>query len=179
MKAHTIPADRLADTLHYLAARTLSHNLGLVRLYKALWLADIMHFRRTGRTITGATAYQKQRLGPVPNGALKAISALTAQGKAKMFSEPTPIAPMKMLVALSEPTIDAFDATEIHSISVALDIVRHMTADEASEMTHDALWSEIEMDGQIPIASAAIGELEEPNDDEVALAAEGCKLLPA
>ncbi len=177
--AHTIPAERLADALHYLSARTVSHNLGLVRLYKALWLADVLHFRRTGRTITGATAYQKQRLGPVPNGALKAISTLGIQGKAQIFVEQTPMAPMKMLVALTEPSVEAFTPYEIHAFSVALDVVRNMTADEASEMTHDALWKEIAMAGQIPVASAAIGALEEPCDDEVELAAAGCNLLPA
>jgi Antitoxin SocA-like, Panacea domain len=35
-------------------------------LYKILWLADLEHYRRTGRSLTGATAYTKHRFGPVP-----------------------------------------------------------------------------------------------------------------
>jgi hypothetical protein len=149
------PAPRLALVLHYVIARTVGCDFGAIKINKAVVEADSEFYRRYGRTITGAEAFQKQQFGPVPNGVLKAIGTLRRQKKISSSPVQTPSGEREEYVALEEPSVGEFSAAEIDVLNVAIARLLRFTARGASERTHDALWDEIPMFGQIPIRAAA------------------------
>ena len=155
MDSATVPAPRLAPVLHYVIARTVGADFGAVKINKAVVAADREFFRRFGRTITGAASFQKQQHGPVPNGVLKALKALSVAGSVSKRSVMTPVGTRDEYLAHKEPDISAFTAEEVDVMNMAIASLERVTARQASEQTHDSLWEEVEMAGQIPVKAAA------------------------
>ena len=71
--------DRLPALAHYVIDGCEPHELGAVKLNKALWFADREAFIAFGRTLTGRE-YIKLENGPVPRGINAALSELKANG---------------------------------------------------------------------------------------------------
>ncbi|MBI1252086.1 MAG: DUF4065 domain-containing protein [Alphaproteobacteria bacterium] len=167
------PAPRLADVLHYVIARTEAYAFGQTKLYKVLWFADLEAFRRNGATITGASHYQKQKLGPIPNGALKALKELKESGRIAHHPVSTPFGQKNTYECLTTPSLDGFSPEEIDIIGVTIESLRSLDSDEVSNLTHDALWDEIDMFKQIPISAAAYRPEDVVDEETLAWALEG------
>lgn len=155
MDCPAVPAPRLSGVLHYMVARTTGAAFGSVKLNKAIVAADREFYRRYGRTITGATSFQKLQFGPVPNGVLVAIKALRAAGRIADQQVVTPAGTRQEMVALQEPDLALFSAEEVDVMNLAIAALERISAGEASEQTHDALWEETDLADQIPVAAAA------------------------
>jgi hypothetical protein len=149
------PAPRLAPVLHYVIARSDGLGFGAVKLNKTVVRADVEFFRRYGKTITGAKSFQKQRLGPVPNGVVKVLKTLRAESKIAPRTVLTPAGERDEYVALIEPDVTKFTAAEIDVINLSISYLQRLSANQASEESHDALWEEADMFGQIPVRAAA------------------------
>ena len=80
-------ADRLATAAHYVIARSPPEKLEAVKLNKVLWYSDLLNYRRTGKTITGAQSYIKRQFGPVPENIMPTLSQL--EREQKIFSRTT------------------------------------------------------------------------------------------
>jgi hypothetical protein len=158
------PAPRLAVVLHYLIARTAGRDFGGVKINKAVCAADADFYRRYGRTITGAESFQKQKFGPVPNGVVKALKRLRQEGKIVQFKVDTPAGTRDEFSAQVEPDLKQFDSAEIDVLNVAIASLAPLSATAASEQTHDALWDEVAMLGQIPIKAAAFRPVQVDQD---------------
>jgi hypothetical protein len=152
------PAERLGLVLHYVIARTVG--FGAIKLNKAVCAADAEFYRRYGRSITGAISFQKQKFGPVPNGVVKELDRLRESGKITPLEMHTPVGVRRGYASQIEPEIFNFDAKEIDVINIAIASLERISANEASERSHDALWDEIEPFGQIPIQAAAFQPIE-------------------
>jgi hypothetical protein len=150
--------------LHYLIARTAGRDFGEIKINKAVFAADTEFYRRYGRTITGAVSFQKQKFGPVPNGVLKELRNLRADGKIVKAEVATPVGTREEYVSQTEPDIQAFDSREIDVLNLAISGLARLSATEASARTHDALWDEVEAFGQIPIKAAAFQPAEVDED---------------
>lgn len=150
-----MPAPRLASVLHYVIARSDGLGFGAVKLNKAVVRADVEYFRRFGKTITGAKSFQKQRLGPVPNGVLKTLKKLRDEAKITPRTVLTPSGERDEYAALVEPDLARFTAAEIDVINLSISYLQRLSANQASEETHDVLWEEADMLGQIPVKAAA------------------------
>jgi hypothetical protein len=149
--------NRLAALAHYVIWRCDPADLGAVKLYKILWFADLECYRRTGRSITGATAYTKRQFGPVPKGIMQALESLEHEGKIAVARENYHGYPKTMFLALSRPDLQAFEADEIATVDMITDIIRQKhTAASISELTHDALWSESEIGQDMSVGAAAV-----------------------
>ena len=149
--------NRLAALAHYVIWRCDPADLGAVKLYKILWFADLEHYRRTGRTITGATAYTKLQFGPVPKGIMQALETLEHEEKIAKSSENYYGRPKTMFLARSRPDLHPFDGDEIAIVDMIADaICRNYAAASISELTHDALWAEIEIGDDMPIGAASV-----------------------
>lgn len=155
MHVAAVPAPRLASVLHYVIARASGAEFGAIKINKAVVFADREFFRRFGRTITGAESFQKQQLGPVPNGVLKALKELRASGIATKQTVPTPAGVREEYASHKEPDLSGFSAAEIDVLNLAISSLMRVSAQQASDQTHDALWDEIELLGQIPVKAAA------------------------
>ena len=119
--------NRLAALAHYVIWRCDPADLGAVKLYKILWFADLEHYRRTGRTITGSTAYIKRQYGPVPRGVMSALETLEHEGKIATSSENYYGRPKTMFLARSRPDLQAFDADEIAVVDMIADLICRST----------------------------------------------------
>jgi hypothetical protein len=163
MNAAAVPAPRLEAVLHYVIARTAGAGFGRVKINKAVVAADREFFRRFGRTITGATSFQKQRLGPVPNGVLKSLKSLRDKGLISDHTALTPVGSREEHLSHQEPDLRGFSAAEIDVINLAIFSLARLSAQEASDQTHDALWDEVDLMDQIPVAASAFqpGQIDE------------------
>jgi hypothetical protein len=150
-------ANRLAALAHYVIWRCDPADLGAVKLYKILWFADLEHYRLTGRSITGTTAYTKRQYGPVPKGIMQALDALVHDRKIAKSSENYYGRPKTMFLALSRPDLQAFHADEIAIVDMYADVIcQKHTAASISELTHDPLWTETEVGADMPIGAASV-----------------------
>jgi Protein of unknown function (DUF4065) len=149
--------NRLAALAHYVIWRCNPADLGAVKLYKILWFADLEQYRRTGRTITGASTYTKRQFGPVPKGIMQALETLEHEEKIAKASHNYYGRPKTMFLALARPSLQPFDADEIAIVDMMADVIcQQHTAASISELTHDALWSETEIGADMPIGAASV-----------------------
>jgi hypothetical protein len=150
-------ANRLADLAHYLIWRCDPAQLGAVKLNKILWFADLAHYRTTGKTITGATAYTKLPHGPVPKGIRGALNALRHENKIAQATQNYYGFPKTMFLAVERPDLSAFSADEMMMIDAVADVIcREHTAASISRLSHDALWDETEIGENITIGAGSI-----------------------
>jgi len=158
--------NRLATLAHYVIWRCDPSKLGATKLNKILWFADVEAFRLNGNTISGADAYEKRPFGPVPKGILRAIGALTDEGKVVTSEQNYYGRPKRMFFSLARPDLSAFSGDEIAIIDMVADSISSgHTAESISVLSHDALWDEIEDGADIPISAAAITEGEVTGGD--------------
>jgi Protein of unknown function (DUF4065) len=159
-------SNRLAALAHYVIWKCDPADLGSVKLYKILWFADLEHYRRTGRTITGATAYTKLQFGPVPKGIMQALGTLDDEGKIAKSTENYFGRPKTMFMSLSQPDLHPFEADEIAIVDMIAEVIcKDHTAASISDLTHDALWSETELGADMAIGPASVIEGEATPDD--------------
>lgn len=165
------PAEpRTRQVAHYVISHVQPSQLGATKLNKVMWKADVLHYRRYGKSVTGQTAYVRMPQGPVPNHMKEAIEELKAEQVIVERRVETIKGARREFVPVHRMEASDFSATEVEVLHEAIDVVCKMSARAASDDTHDALWEEIENGGQMPIRAAAVilGELE-PGDFQWAL----------
>jgi hypothetical protein len=149
--------NRLAETAHYVIARSQPDRLGAVKLNKVLWYADVIFYRRHGRTITGADTYIKRQLGPVPRDIVQTLKMLEHEGKIFMRKSETPTGTRHEYLWLKKPEVQVFEPEEIDVLHEVIDwICVEETALSISRKTHDALWDETEIGGEMLVCAGAI-----------------------
>jgi hypothetical protein len=159
--------NRLAALAHYLIWKCDPAELGATKLNKILWFADLEHYHRTGRSITGARAYTKMPHGPVPRGIVAALAALRHENKIAQSTENYYGFPKTMFLALTRPDFSAFAPDEIATIDAVADVIsRDHSATSISRLSHDALWDETEIGADMAIGAGSIlpGE---PTDEDL------------
>lgn len=155
-----------ARIAHYIIARTKPDELGSTKLNKVLWFADLMHYRRYGRSMTGANSYKKRQFGPVPNYIRAAIRSLKENQKITERWAPTPTHPRNEFVWLEAPDMDEYTSAEVDILHEAIDwICKEHSAKSISDLTHDALWDETEIGQDISIGAASVIPGEVTEDD--------------
>lgn len=149
--------NRLAALAHYVIWKCDPADLGATKLNKILWFADLDHYRRTGRSITGASAYTKLQHGPVPKGIDRALAALTTEHKIAQSTENYHGFPKAMFLALTRPDFSPFTADEIATVDMVAELIcRDHTAASISRLSHDALWDETEVGSDMTIGAGAV-----------------------
>ena len=150
------PPERLAALAHYVIARTPPEQLGATKLNKVLWWVDCAAFRRWGHSLSGLESYLRLQNGPVPAEIRDVIDLLQRQGAIAERSQPTPVGSRREFFAIAEPPVSGFTAEEIDLINQVIVGVCRMSAAEASEVSHDALWEETPPMGAMPVAAGAV-----------------------
>lgn len=158
--------DRLSAAMHYVIARNPPSSLGATKLNKVLWFADCEMFRRHGRSITGEEAYVRKPNGPCSVRFESTLSALKAQGVVHEEQVPTFIGhPRRELHAATAPDPTVFSGEEIDILTEVAKEIRRLTAQEASDLSHDDLWSETEPNSLMPVAAGAVKVCALSSDD--------------
>jgi hypothetical protein len=148
--------DRLSSVTHYIIARCDPGKLGATKLNKILWFADVLYYRRHGRTITGVDNYIKQQFGPVQRNMLGVLGELKKQGKIVERTGETPVGSRREYVWVKEPDLSSFKADEIDLLNAVMDwICNGESAKSISDKSHDTLWDETEIGSPMPVRAGA------------------------
>ncbi len=149
--------DRLPSVTHYVIARCDPAKLGATKLNKVLWFADVIYYRRHGRTITGVDNYVKQQFGPVQRNMLGVLEKLKKEGKIAERPSDTPVGIRREYVWLEEPTLAPFAGDEVDLLNEVMDwICNGESAKSISDKSHDVLWEETEIGAAMPVAAGAV-----------------------
>ena len=149
--------NRLPELLHYVIWRCDPAELGATKLNKICWYSDLDAYRRLGHTVTGATDYIRLQFGPTPKGVHNVIEQLSDDGRIAVSKENFYGRPKTMYLSRVKPDIGTFSSDEIAIVDAITEIIcsKHSAA-SISRISHDALWEEIELGADIPIAAAAV-----------------------
>lgn len=161
---------RTAALAHFIIDSTNPGELGKTKLFKTMWWADVLHYRRYGKTVSGLSAYVRMPKGPVPRNIYPILDGLKSGGKILERQVNVGDAVRHEFIAVEPADPDRFTSREIQSIYRAIEAVRPLTAAQASEMTHDPVWRVLEDGEDMPVRAAAVipGDVT-PEDMELAL----------
>ena len=162
--------ERTSALAHFIISNTNPNELGKTKLFKTMWRADVLHYRRYGETISNLTAYMRMQNGPVPSNIYRVLDDLKARGK--VLERPVAVGDFirHELIPVEQADPDDFSPREIQAIFQAIEAVRPLSAVQASDMTHDVLWQVLENGDEMSIRAAAVmpGDVT-PEDMELAL----------
>ena len=151
-----IPGNRTEKLIHYIVAHTKAYHLGAIKLSKVMWHADVLHYRRHGRTISGQESYERKSWGPVPNNFTEAIDTLKNGGLIEEKSAPIYSFARREFHSREPARPSWFSKGELETIHESILAVVPLTASNASQKTHGPIWKELSNGEQIPIPAAAI-----------------------
>ena len=172
------PTDRTAVVAHYVITRARAEKLGKVKLNKVMWYADLESYRRFGHTITGQRSYQKLQHGPVPNNIVRATRSLERDGAISLRTVATPVGQRHEFVWLKEADVTQFSSAEVDILNTTIDwVCDNHSACSISDLSHDALWEETDLNEQIPIGAASL-TIAEATAEEISWALKELPLAP-
>ena len=154
--------------VHYIIAECDDPDqLGSIRLNKVLWFSDVTAYRMDGKPITNEK-YVKQKFGPVPKRIWPALRELEAAGRISITEPEYTLEPWRF-ESLNDPDTRSLTNRQKNITSAVLNGVLGRTANEASEMSHDASWHAASLGEEIPLFATltAPGEI---GDDVLAWA---------
>jgi hypothetical protein len=161
---------KLKELILYVAKKSLDDPFyGATKLNKILFFSDFLAFKKLGKSITGAT-YVKLEHGPVPDN-FKAIREELLQLK-DAASQKTEIGgyTQDRLIHLRDPRLMEFSGEEIAIVDEMIDLLRKMSASEASEFSHRFIgWQVAQMGETIPYETVYV-KSREPSAAENAYA---------
>jgi hypothetical protein len=148
---------RLAAAVHYVIARTEPSELGYVKLNKIMWYADLEHYQRHSRSLTGLTQYTRMPQGPMSKDISRAIRFLIKNKMATERRVKVIDYDRRELLWLKEPDLSEFNAEQIDILNRVIDVIVPLTADGVSRLTHkDAYWKELKDNDPLPIGPASV-----------------------
>jgi uncharacterized phage-associated protein len=143
--------------------------LGAVKLNKILYYSDMLHFAKTGSSITGAT-YVKQQRGPVPKEVVEAINRLKAAGRLNTHEISIFDKTRREFEALDEPDFKIFTHPQLQLIQNMISTVCGYDAQEISDISHTVVWEVADLGEELPYASFLVSFLGDVDEDDVSLA---------
>ena len=146
----TVNVPRFTNTV--LAILTARPGLGSVQLRKALIIADALHLSLFGESFTG-TKYIKFPHGPVPDrDAFNILNRMCSEDYLiDIIEEPEGATTKTSFFALKTPDAETFTAEEEKIIRFAADVAFKYSAAKLSEITHDEVFNNTPMKGEIPL----------------------------
>lgn len=127
---------KLGELILYLAKRMEDEQhiaRGRIKLAKLLWRSDFGAFWKLGEPIT-ETSYQADQFGPSPVDELLAVRDLQDQQRLELRNEWDR---QQIPIAIAEPRLDLFSATQISLVDEQLHQYRHVTAQAMVDEAHE------------------------------------------
>jgi uncharacterized phage-associated protein len=146
---------KFEDVVHYVcnACKNNPDTLGKTKLHKILYFADMLHFIDTFEPLTGVE-YQKQPFGPTARHLGWALNELEKTKKIKV-SETSYFGLRKFdFLSLKEPKSNRISEDEKSLLDAVIAFVCGMTANEISDLSHQAPWEKAKIGEVIPYESA-------------------------
>jgi len=162
---------KLENLILYICASE-DAKLGRTKLNKLLYFCDFLHYQKTGKDITGAD-YMAIQEGPVPRQMLPTLERLYENDKLRQ--EPIRVGAhwLQRQIALVEPDLSIFTASEISMVDEVIDRFRWFTGKQLSDYTHSHPGYIVAKHKEsIPLATAFFPVFSEITDEDVALTKE-------
>lgn len=144
---------KLKEAILLIASHCPPEELGNVKLHKALYFADMLHFIDEGRPLTGVD-YLKQKFGPVARHLTAALAELEAEGRLQITDQDYFGLVKKNYVPREQYTRVHLSDHEESLLREMADFVRGRSAKEISELSHNAAWEAAELGEVIPYFTA-------------------------
>ncbi len=157
--------EKLKEAVWLIASHCPGRELGNVKLHKMLYFSDMLYFLREGRPITGVE-YLKQQFGPTARHLTAAIAGLQQDGKLRVEEHEYYGYYKKQYVSLLPYVPERLTADEQALILDVADFVRGHTAQEISELSHNAAWEAAELGEALPYFTALRLLPDELTDDD-------------
>ena len=141
---------KLKAMVHYIVASIPAEQLGMTKLNKILWFTDREAFLKLGQTISGDT-YIRRPKGPVSASLDEALQSLVAE-KSLVINEREG-EPKHLFQSLVPPSKTSLAQHEFELIDTQVNRIRPLSADEASELSHDYTWQMYENDEEIDMVT--------------------------
>jgi hypothetical protein len=126
--------------------------IGSIQLRKALIIADAAHNALHGESITGVR-YVKHKFGPVPDD--EAFNVMIQMDfplhLVKIIEEPVGHITQNSYYAIVEPEYSLFTRSQIDILNYAAGTAYKYGAFRLSDMTHDDVYHQTPMGGEIPL----------------------------
>ena len=145
--------EKLKEAVQFLASYCPPEELGNVKLHKILYFSDMLFFLHEGRPITGVE-YLKQKFGPVARHLTAAITDLASEHKIEVVEKEYYGYYKKSYIPVSGFDRQHLSEDEVALLTDVADFVRGKSAQEISEISHNAAWEAAEIGEVIPYFTA-------------------------
>lgn len=136
-------------------------DLGLTKLYKLLYFADVECLRALGQTATGAE-YVKYEHGPVPSRGEKELKSLKRAEALTTAKEPYGSYFIERVIPQRAAQADAFSPDELQAIARVCQQYGNKTATYLSELSHlEPAWHYAALRGKLAPELMAYGQAED------------------
>ena len=144
-----------------------SPNYGAILLNKSLYYSDLMHYLKSGTTITDLE-YVHQKNGPTPEPGrfMKLLQLLQDSGDIEIIQVPFFNYKQKKVLSKRPPNITVFEKEEIVLINDVVKKIGDLSAKEVSDLTHELLsWKLSEEKETLPNFTFLLSQKEADLDD--------------
>ncbi|MBX9910929.1 MAG: SocA family protein [Beijerinckiaceae bacterium] len=160
--------EKFKAVVHYLCHHARS-DFGRVKLHKALYFADMMHFIDHGSALTGVD-YVKQQFGPTARHLKWALDELRSEAKLRISKENYFGLPKDHFESVRDPDSNELSFADRGLLDGILEFVRNHSATALSEISHNEAWQAFEIGDVIPYETAYWLVPTEVTDDDMAWA---------
>ena len=134
----TLERQKLFEAIGFFTKAT--KHCGLVKLFKLLYYLDMLHFRETGRPVTGLN-YKALPYGPVPTELYDEVRNPSAEFSAAINVQSPPKEggdePARTIIAVRKPLgTKHLTKRELRIATEVADIFHEVTAKDISEVSH-------------------------------------------
>lgn len=139
---------------------------GAVKLNKILYHSDFRAFERFGVPLTGAP-YFRLKAGPAPRIMLPVRRELEREGAIRIEKVILPNGyEQHRIIALRKPVLSHFTADELALVDEVIEELRHQTATEVSDASHDVRWRTLHNKDLVPYEFAFLSD-EPPTENDI------------
>jgi len=144
--------EKFKAVVHYLCHHA-RRDFGRLKLHKALYFADMVHFIEHGRPLTGVE-YVKQQFGPTARHLKSALDELERSSKVRVTKENYFGLTKYTFESLSQPVSNLLSQRDTDLLGEVLDFVSDHSATALSELSHNEAWRAFEIGAAIPYETA-------------------------
>ncbi len=163
--------EKFIELLLYIARRSEDdRKFGATKLNKLMFYSDFYAYQLTGKSITGHT-YKKLPNGPVPKAMVPILKKLKLSGAIREEQRQHFARVQNRVVALREPDVTLFSATEISLVDSVMSELKDSNATDVSDGSHQFIgWKAAALGEDIPYQTALISGEPEATEADIAFA---------
>jgi uncharacterized phage-associated protein len=143
-------AEKLKAMILYISSHPVVTDIGLTKLYKIIYFADVTHLRETGESITGSD-YIKYQHGPVPSRGERCLKRLRKEGQLHSERQAYDNFEHIALTPLVDPPANVLTAAQSDTLDQVCRELGPETASQLSDRSHqEPAWIAASMQDKMP-----------------------------